>query len=115
MNFSGSYQRYGQYLAQFTDYNGNANADGGDEDKDRSIIGDDDDRAIGVAPPVLTGSITELYLINKTAKERIYFRWNIAQDPNNMSVACFPIPTTPSGQLLTGSGCIGNVQVLKLS
>jgi hypothetical protein len=38
MNFSGSYQRYGQYLAQFTDYNGNANIDGGDEDKDGSII-----------------------------------------------------------------------------
>ena len=26
-NYSGSYQRYGQYLLQFTDYNGNADAD----------------------------------------------------------------------------------------
>jgi prepilin-type N-terminal cleavage/methylation domain-containing protein len=110
MDFSGSYQRYGQYLAQFTDYNGNANGDGGDEDTDASgsIIGDDDDRAIGVAPPVLTGSITELYLINKNAKERIYFRWNIAQDPNNTSITCNYVAPT-------NSGCIGNVQVLKLS
>jgi hypothetical protein len=31
-NYSGSYQRYGQYLLQYTDYNGNADADAGDED-----------------------------------------------------------------------------------
>ena len=26
-NYSGSYQRYGQYALQFSDYNGNADAD----------------------------------------------------------------------------------------
>jgi hypothetical protein len=48
INFSGAYQRYGEYLTQFTDYNGNIDADLGDENGDASgsIIGDDDDRAI---------------------------------------------------------------------
>jgi hypothetical protein len=55
----------------------------------------------------------ELYLLDKTAKKRTYFRWNIQQDPNNTIVPCEIIPTA-SGKLLTGSGCIGNVQVLKL-
>ena len=36
MNFSGSTQRYGEYLTQFTDYNGNADDDLGDEDADAS-------------------------------------------------------------------------------
>lgn len=116
VNFSGAYQRYGEYLTQFTDYNGNIDADLGDENADASgsIIGDDDDRAIGDAPGVLTGSMLELYLIDKTAKKRTYLRWNIQQDPNNPTIPCFPIPTTASGKLLTGSGCVGNVQVLKL-
>lgn len=109
VNFSSSYQRYGEYLAQFTDYNGNIDDDLGDENEDASgsIIGDDDDRAIGDAPEVLTGSIQELYLIDKTAKKRTYLRWNIQQDPNNTAITCNY--TTP-----TNSGCIGNVQVLKL-
>jgi prepilin-type N-terminal cleavage/methylation domain-containing protein len=118
LNFSGSAQRYGEYLAQFTDYNGNTDNDNGnpgneDEDVSGSIIWDDDDRATGDAPEVLTGSIRELYLINKTAKRRTYFRWNIEQDTNNTSITCV-ITTTGSGKITTGSGCIGNVQVLKL-
>ena len=107
-------QRYGEYITQFTDHNGNRDDDVWDEDTDASgsIIWDDDDRATGDAPEVLTGSIRELYLINKTAKRRTYFRWNIAQDPNNMSITC-AIVTTGSGKITTGSGCMGNVQVLK--
>lgn len=120
LNFSWSYQRYGQYTMQFTDYNGNTDADLWDEDTDASgsIIGDDDDRAIGDVPEILTGSMQELYLINKSAKKRTYFRWNIQQDPNAILTGSTLIPctiTTQSGRISTGSGCIGNVQVLKLT
>jgi hypothetical protein len=82
LNFSGTYQRYGQYYNQFTDYNGNGDSDLGDEDGDGNIVGDDDDFAIGDAPSVLSGVTTELYLINKNQKTRTFFRWNIKQDPN---------------------------------
>lgn len=114
-NFSGLPQRYGQYLAQYTDYNGNGDADNGDENNDASgsIIGDDDDRAIGDAPEILTGSIRELYLINKTAKTRTFYRWDIKQDPNT-TILC-SIPAAGSGMTASNSGCIGNVQILKLS
>ena len=54
----------------------------------------------------------ELYLINKSARTRAYFRWNIQQDPNT-TVSCI-ITTSASGKTTTGSGCVGNVQVLKL-
>lgn len=40
-NYSGTYQRYGEYTLQYTDYNGNADADGsvpGDEDGTGSIV-----------------------------------------------------------------------------
>ena len=107
--FSWSYQRYGEYLAQFTDYNGNIDDDLGNEDTDASgsIIWDDDDRLTGDVPEVFTGSVQELYLINKWSKKRTYFRWNIQQDPNNTTTTCdYATPTN--------SGCIGNVQVLKL-
>jgi prepilin-type N-terminal cleavage/methylation domain-containing protein len=111
LNFSWASQRYGEYLAQFTDYNGNI--DDEDGDASGSIIGDDDDRLTGDVPDVFTGAVQELYLINKWAKTRTYFRWNIAQDPNNLAISCFPIPMTASWKLLTGSGCVGNIQVLK--
>ncbi len=112
--FSGSYQRYGEYLAQFTDYNGNANSDLWNQDADASgsIVGDDDDRIVADITPVLTGSMQELYLINKSARTRTYFRWNILQDPNT-TISC-NITTSASGKTTTGSGCVGNVQVLKL-
>jgi hypothetical protein len=104
-------QRYGEYLAQFTDYNGNADADLWDEDvvANGSIVWDDDDRSIGDVSWVSTGAMQELYLINKNAKKRTYFRWNIQQDPNNTAIIC-GITDTP----LTSSGCVGNVQILKL-
>ncbi len=116
VDYSTSPQRYGQYLAQFIDYNGNSDADLWDEDSDASgsIIGDDDDRSVGDAPSVLTGPIPELYLIDKSGKTRTYFRWNILQDPNAPSGLTCSISTTASGKTLTSSGCVGNVQVLRL-
>jgi prepilin-type N-terminal cleavage/methylation domain-containing protein len=113
-DFSGAFQRYGEYLVQFTDYNGNTNIDFWDQDADASgsIVGDDDDRIVADITPVLTGSMQELYLINKSTRTRAYFRWNIEQDPNT-SIAC-TISTSASGKTITGSGCVGNVQVLKL-
>lgn len=112
-NFTGTYQRYGQYAAQFIDYNGNNDIDIGDEDTDSSasIIGDDDDRAIGNVPEILTWSMQELYLINKNLKKRMYFRWNIQQDPNS-STGC--TISNVAGKIVTWVGCMGNVQVLKL-
>ena len=110
---SGSgYQRYGEYLTQFTDYNGNTDADLWDENGDGNIVWDDDDKSIGDVPGVATGSMQELYLINKNAKTRTYFRWNIQQDPNT-AVVC-NISLTASWKTVTNSGCIGNIQVLKL-
>ncbi len=112
-SFSGVYQRYWEYLTQFTDYNGNADADLWDEDWDASgsIVWDDDDKSIGNVPVILSGAMQELYLINKTSKRRNFFRWNIKQDPNT-AVPCSI--TTLSGKLITGAGCLGNVQILKL-
>lgn len=107
-SFSWYYQRYGEYLAQFTDYNGNIDDDLGNEDTDASgsIIWDDDDRLTGDVPDVFTGSVQELYLISKWAKTRTYFRWKIQQDPGSTITCSYTIPTN--------SWCIGNVQVLKL-
>jgi hypothetical protein len=51
----------------------------------------------------------ELYLINKNAKKRTFFRWNIQQDPNNTAIICWATDTP-----LTSSGCMWNVQILKL-
>lgn len=112
INFSGTYQRYGQYALQYTDYNWNADSDSlnpGDEDDDGSITGDEDDKDIGNGPNVLSWALTELYLIDELAKTRTFFRWIVRSDPN-----------APSGVTCvfswadTWSGCVGNVQVLKL-
>jgi prepilin-type N-terminal cleavage/methylation domain-containing protein len=118
LSLSGSYQRYGQYALQYTDYNGNADSDAGgvsawygDEDLDGNITGDEDDKDIGDGPEVLSWALTELYLIDEEAKTRTFFRWIVRNDPNA------PLGTPPcimSG-LATGSGgCVGNVQILKL-
>lgn len=40
----------------------------------------------------------ELYLINKNLKKRMYFRWNIQQDPNS-ATGC--IITTVAGKTTT--------------
>lgn len=39
-------QRYGEYALQFFDANSNADADGGDEDGNGVIAGDDDDEEL---------------------------------------------------------------------
>ncbi len=111
VSFNSYPQRYWQYIAQFTDYNGNADADLWDEDGNGSIIDDDDDKAIGDVPWVSSGAMIELYLVNKNAKKRTFFRWNIKQDPGTTIVCAI---TTQSGRINTWSGCVGNVQILKL-
>jgi hypothetical protein len=94
---------------QFFDYNGNADSDGGDEDTNGNIIGDEDDKEIGDAPIVLSGSIPELYLINPDMKSRTYFRLVLRNDPNDPTGAqC--ILTGAS----MGTNCLGNIQILKL-
>ena len=103
-------QRYGQYALQFWDYNGNRDGDGWDQDGDGRIVGDEDDYSILNGPVVFTGAIPELYLIDKQENTRTYFRWFIQQDPNAPSgVEC---SITWSG--VTSSGCLGNIQMLKL-
>lgn len=116
LNNSWTYQRFGQYLLQYMDYNGNADNDGGipgDEDGDGSIINDEDDKDIWDAPTVLSGSIPELYLINTDTNTRTYFRWNIKQDPNAYSGGSL-ITCSLTSTGIPNTGCVGNVQVLKL-
>lgn len=115
-DFSGSYQRYGEYILQYMDYNGNADDDNGlpgDEDLDGNIVGDEDDKDIGDAPTVLAWPTPELYLINNESNTRVYFRWNIKQDPNALSWGSL-ISCVISGAGVPNTGCVGNVQVLKL-
>ncbi len=107
INYSWAYQRYGQYKLQYTDYNGNNDSDLGDEDSDASwsIRWDEDDKDIGDGPIVLSGSSPELYLYNPLTKERTFFRWTYRQDD----------PTSPTSCIMaTGSGCIGNIEILRL-
>ncbi len=115
--YSGStvskFQRYWQYRQQFIDYNANTNYDSGwllgDEDGNGSIRWDDDDEDLGMGPSAFTWGLgmKELYLIKKWQKsERTYLRWIYKNDPN-----------APSGvfcQTATSSGCLWNIQVLKL-
>lgn len=51
----------------------------------------------------------ELYLINLLKKERVYFRVNYKIDPDKPASA--PCDTTT----WVGSGCLGNIQVLRMS
>lgn len=102
------YQRYGQYIAQYNDYNGNADADGGilwDEDGNGNIRWDEDDKDIGDGPIVLSGSSPELYLYNAVTKGRTFFRWTYKDDPD------LPTGTCNYG---SGSGCLGNIEILRL-
>lgn len=97
-------QRYGEYALQFTDYNGNADNDSGvpgDEDGDGYILNDEDDKDIGDGPNVISGALTELYLIDKEASTRTFLRWIVRTDPNAPGgTTC--IFTGPN----TGSGCV---------
>ncbi len=104
---------YGQYPEQFIDYNSDADGDGGDEDGDGSILGDDDDLYLGNGPSVfwVDGEISEIYLIGKSWDSRTFFRWYVQEDPNKIASAIcdFSNPRTP-----TGDGCFGTIQFLRL-
>jgi prepilin-type N-terminal cleavage/methylation domain-containing protein len=104
---TGVYQRYGQYMLQYTDYNGNADSDSlipGDENGDGNIRGDEDDKDIGDGPLVLSWSAPELYLYNPVTKERTFFRWVFTDDPGLPAGTC----------QANGSGCLGNIEILRL-
>ncbi len=103
---SGVFQRYGEYKYQFIDYNGNYNGDNGDEDGNWSIQWDEDDVDLWEGPTIFDGNVRELYLYNPIKKERIFFRWKVGLDPNR------PTGTTCTGT--TGTGCLGNIEILKL-
>lgn len=115
INYSGSLQRYEQYMLQYTDYNGNndtALLDNnmlGDEDGNGNIRWDEDDKDIGDGPIVLSGSTPELYLYDPTKKERTYFRWTYKDDPG------LPASTCIYNWLNAWSGCLGNIEMLKLT
>ena len=109
LSLSGTYQRFGEYRLQFTDYNGNQDSDApdlGDEDGVNGITNDDDDIELGDGPKVIANPMSELYLINTLKKKRILFRWNYKIDPN--------APPGVTCDMNTGSGCLGNIQLLKL-
>ena len=109
-SLSGTLQRFGQYRLQFTDYNGNQDNDTpfllGDEDGVSGITNDDDDIEIGNGPAVIANPMSELYLINTLKKKRVLFRWNYKVDPN--------APPWYVCNMATGSGCLGNIQILRL-
>ncbi|MCK9272381.1 prepilin-type N-terminal cleavage/methylation domain-containing protein [Candidatus Gracilibacteria bacterium] len=110
---SGTPQRFGEYAFQFIDYNSNMNSDLGDEDGDGNIRGDDDDENLGSGPEAFSGTqVKELYFIkNGIKKERLYFRLNYKLDPDAPpGSSC----TSLSGGIMSGSGCLGNIQMLKL-
>ena len=107
INYSGNLQRYGQYALQYTDYNGNYDADLWNEDSDTlgNIRWDEDDKDIGDGPIVLSGSTPELYLYDPLKKERTYFRWTYKPDDIASPTAC---------DMNTGIGCLGNIEMLRL-
>ena len=111
-------QRYTQYQLQFIDRNSNNDVDYylwnilyGDEDGDGSILYDDDDLHIGMGPAAFPNGIDvwELYLINISGNERTYFRWNVWLDPDRP-----PGATCTGTKIMTWSGCLWNIEILKL-
>jgi len=103
VNYSGIPQRYGQYKYQFIDFRGDQNTNG-------DIRGDQDDEHMGSGPIAFTGwqNVTELYLISGDGKKRTFFRWNVKQDPNAPWITC-------NGADPTGSGCLWNIEMLRLT
>ena len=109
-------QRYGQYAAQFIDYNSDLDGDWWDEDQNgwiNSFIGDDDDIFIGQWPEVfaVNNNIHELYLISGDKKTRTYFRWNVGVDPDKPPTAnCdFTDQSNPIWE-----GCLGTIEFIIL-
>ncbi len=112
---SNTHQRYGEYRQQFIDRNSDQDADWWDEDGDGSIINDDDDLFLWEWPHAFSGTsvenkVWELYLVNSLWNERTLFRWNIAVDPDY-----FWTPTCSGTETISGSGCLWNIEFLKLS
>jgi prepilin-type N-terminal cleavage/methylation domain-containing protein len=106
-------QRYGQYVFQFIDFNINQDDDNWlpwDENLDGNIRNDQDDEHLWVWPSAFTGwtNVKELYLISGDWKKRTLFRLNLKNDPNK------PAAANCDFALWTGSGCLGNIEILKL-
>ncbi|MCH8518639.1 prepilin-type N-terminal cleavage/methylation domain-containing protein [Candidatus Gracilibacteria bacterium] len=113
-SYLGQQQRYGQYRLQYIDHNSDANDDDGDADGSGSFIGDDDDLFLGRGPDTFSfgDDAGELYLINASGDERTYFRWKYILDPDAPTGASCPISS--GGKMLSGTGCLGTIQTLKL-
>ncbi len=103
-----------QYNYQFIDCNSDMDNDFGDEDWDGDILWDDDDEYLGLGPNAFSWSkVDELYLINGNKTKRTFLRWNVILDPNAPSGAvCNGLDFPPSS--ITWSGCLWNIQFLKL-
>lgn len=117
LSMSGSFQRFWEYAFQFIDYNSNMNDDNGkpwDENWDWNIRWDDDDENLWSGPVAFSGnSVKELYFIkNWIKKERLYFRLNYKIDPD--APAWFANCSPQADWTMSGSGCLGNIQMLKL-
>lgn len=121
-NLEGFQQKYNRYKIQFIDYNSDADNDNGDEDgvgtgwsaTSGLVMGDEDDLVLGVGPEAfpLNRNMSELYLINLAGTQRTFFRWKVMQDPYAPSGASC---NNLDSQIPTGSGCLGTIQVLKMT
>ena len=114
-NLIWKYQRFWEYYYQFIDYNSNQDRDLWNEDWISWILWDDDDEYLWVWPEVFTGwtDVKELYFISWDGKKRTFFRWNVKKDPN--APASFSGCTiSPTDRTATWSGCLWNIQFLKL-
>ena len=121
-NHLGEAQRYGQYAAQFIDYNSDFDNDTGDcwgwvplgdEDCNGDFIGDDDDEFLGLWPDVFDENVNihELYLISGDKNTRTYFRWNVTVDPDKppTEICDFSIPANPVWEW-----CLGTIEFIVL-
>ena len=93
---TGTGQLFGEYKNQFIDTGSG------------SSLEDDEDLGTGPEAFAAGTALPELYLINKTKLpyERLLFRLNVRKDPGNLT-ACDGTPTN--------TGCLSNLQVLRLS
>ncbi len=118
-SFTWKYQRFWQYAFQFIDYNINEDNEIDnwkcstswwlwDENCDWNIRWDADDENLWIWPVAFSGNeVKELYLIKKwDTQERLFFRLNIIQDPDTTDSCNFSD--------WTGTGCLWNIQMLKL-
>ena len=120
LSYSWQTQVYNSYKSQFVNYNGDYDNDFWNEDasteSQENFKGDDDDLFLWIGPDAFpySGSwVTELYLINNEGTERTYFRWKVRQDPYAAAASIYC--NFGNGQFPTGSGCLGTIQMLKLT